>query len=236
MKIRINKYLASVGLASRRKIDSWVEEGKLLVNGVLAKQGIKVDPEKDEIKLNGHVIPRKENKTFEYYMLYKPQHVVSTVRDPERRKTVLSFVKSKERIYPVGRLDFESEGLILLMNDGELANRLTHPRYHIPKKYQVWVTGQLDNKKLEKFRNGIMLSDGMTAKAEIEPEKLDDNYYLLTVVLKEGRRRQIRRMCSKLKLDVKRLKRISMGGLEIGEMKAGEVRELSEEEVKILKK
>lgn len=236
MKIRINKYLAGLGLASRRKVDTWVEEGKILINQVKADQGAKVDPENDEIRLNGHVIPRKENEEFEYYMLYKPQQVVSTVKDPERRKTVLSFVKSKQRIYPVGRLDFESEGLILLMNDGELANRLTHPRYHIPKKYQVWVTGQLDKKKLEKFRNGIMLSDGMTSKAEVESEKIAENYYLLTVILKEGRKRQIRRMCSKLKLEVKRLKRIAMGGLELGEMKVGDVRELTAEEVRVLKR
>lgn len=235
MQIRINKYLASLGLASRRKVDNWVEENRVYINGAPAVPGSKVDPAVDEIKLNNHLIPYKETQEFEYYMLYKPRHVVSTVRDPEGRETVMSFVNSKQRLYPVGRLDYDSEGLILLMNDGELANKLTHPRYHISKTYKVWVTGSLNKKKLERFRNGIMLSDGMTAKAEIEAEPAEREGYILTVVIYEGRKRQIRRMCSKLKLDVNRLKRVAMGGLELGDLEVGEVRELTIKEKTALK-
>lgn len=236
MKIRINKYLASIGLASRRKIDTWVDEKRVFVNGEPAVQGLKVDPAKDEIKLNNHLVPYKEIVDFEYLMLYKPRQVVSTVKDSDGRKTVMSFVDSNQRLYPVGRLDYDSEGLILLMNDGELANRLTHPRYHVPKTYQVWVTGNLTQKKLERFRNGIQLSDGVTAKADVEAEPLDREGALLTITLYEGRKRQIRRMCSKLKLEVNRLKRIAMGKLELGVLEPGESRPLTDEEMKELKK
>ena len=235
MKIRINKYLANLGLASRRKVDTWVDEKRVYINGEPATQGTKVDPEFDEIKLNNHLVPYKP-QDLEYYLLYKPRQVVSTVKDPEGRKTVVSFTQSKQRLYPVGRLDYESEGLILLMNDGHLAQKLTHPRYHIPKTYRVWVTGSLNEKKLERFRNGIQLSDGMTAKAEISAEPAEREGYVLTVVLYEGRKRQIRRMCSKLKLEVNRLKRIAMGKLELGDMEPGEIRELSEQEIIELKK
>jgi len=233
MKIRINKYLASLGLASRRKVDTWVDEKRVFINGELAVPGAKVDPAVDEIKLNNHLVPYNETQDLEYYMLYKPRQVVSTVKDPDGRETVMSFVKSKKRLYPVGRLDYDSEGLILLMNDGELANKLTHPKFHVSKTYQVWVTGNLTQKKLERFRSGIMLSDGMTAKAKIEAEPLDREGALLTVVLYEGKKRQIRRMCSKLKLNVNRLKRIAMGKLELGDLEPGEVRELGEE-IKLL--
>ena len=232
MQIRINKYLASIGLASRRKVDTWVDEKRIFINGEPAVLGSKVDPAVDEIKLNNHLVPYKETQDREYYVLYKPRQVVSTVKDPDGRETVISFVNSKQRLYPVGRLDYDAEGLILLMNDGDLANRLTHPKYHVPKTYQVWVTGNLTQKKLERFRSGIMLSDGMTARAEVGAEPLDREGALLTVVLYEGKKRQIRRMCSKLKLDVSRLKRVAMGKLELGDLEVGEARLLSEEDVK----
>lgn len=235
-EVRINKYLASAGVAARRKIDEMIERGKVTVNGRRAILGMKVDPDKDEIIVDGEKFAGGLDETEKsYIILYKPRRVVSTVADTHERKTVLDLVDSEKRLYPVGRLDFESEGLMLLTNDGDLANRLMHPRYHIPKTYLVNVIGGLDEKKLYALRNGVRLTDGKTAPAAVEIISKNGRQSTVKITISEGRNRQIRRMAEKLHLHVSKLKRIEIGPVILGDMASGNWRELTPTEVQSLK-
>jgi 23S rRNA pseudouridine2605 synthase len=235
-KVRINKYLATLGVAARRKIDTMVEQGRVTVNGVLATLGQTVVPGKDKILLDAKPIQQETKPTkLEHYLFYKPTGVVSTVSDPEGRPTVLKyFAKHKTRLYPVGRLDQESEGLMLITNDGELANQLSHPKYHMPKTYLVRVSGELTPRKLDQLRRGVKLKDGFTAPCEIEATQLQPRRWSLVMTLWEGKNRQIRRMLPHVELEVLVLKRIQFGPLSLGALKPGESRPLTEFEIKML--
>lgn len=231
--IKINKYLANSGVASRSQIDKLIRAKQVLVNGVVAEQGLKVDPSSDEIKVLGEKIAKNAN--LAYIVINKPLWVVSTTSDEMGRATVVDLVDLGVRVYPVGRLDSDSTGLVLLTNDGELTHRLTHPKFHIPKVYEVTVKEKVKNIHLKLLREGVELKDGKTAPAEVEIIEEDKDLTRLRFVLHEGRNRQIRRMCGKLGLEVTALKRVEIGPIMLGNLKEGEYRCLSEKETKNLK-
>lgn len=230
--MRINKYLASLGVASRRKVDAMIEKGKVKVNGKVAKLGQKVG-ETDKILVDGREIYDKNDKV--YFAVNKPKGVVSTVLDTHGRRTVLSLVKSKERLFPVGRLDMESEGLMLLTNDGELMQRLTHPKYHVPKVYEVAVLGSITDEKIGRMRSGMRLRNGeVTRPAKVKIISRDEHKTVLGIGLGEGKNRQIRRMCEALHLHLLNLKRVELGSVRLEGLPVGEHRKLEKDEVKDL--
>lgn len=233
---RLQKYLAHAGIGSRRSCEELIVQGKVKVNGqVVTALGTKIDPHKDVVQINGKTVQKKERKV--YIVLNKPTGYVTTSKDPQGRPTVLDLIKEKEtRIYPVGRLDFETEGLLLLTNDGELAYRLTHPKYKVKKVYHVLVKGVPEEKSLQILRKGVLLDDGMTQPAEVKVLKRGNNTALLELTIHEGKNRQVRRMCEAIKHPVIKLKRIKVGFLTLGSLPKGKYRELSVQEIRQLKK
>ena len=240
--IRLNKALAFAGVCSRRKADELIAVGAVCVNGIVADAlGWRIDPGADTITLHGKpvVVPSggMEDQNHTYVMLHKPIQVVSTAKDPEGRPAVLDFLpeelRQSTRLYPVGRLDYFSEGLLLLTDDGELTNRLTHPRYHLPKRYQVRVRERIESRMLEIMQKGMTLREGERL-APVEAEVQEDTTLLLT--LRQGINRQIRRMCRDLGLTILSLRRISMGPLSLGDLAKGSCRHLLPDEVAALKK
>ena len=241
---RLQKVLAMAGVASRRTSEDIIRQGRVQVNGrVIMEQGVKVDPAVDHVTVDGIPLPRAAPSV--YILLHKPAGVLSTASDEFGRKTVLDLVPATERLYPVGRLDAESEGLILLTNDGELTARLTHPRYGHTREYRALVHGQPKEGELQKMRRGIVLDDGPSGPAEVEVlapghirhEDLplpDRDCAWLKIVIREGRKRQIRRMCEIIGHPVVRLIRIGMGPLSLGTLPAGKYRFLKPAEVKAL--
>jgi 23S rRNA pseudouridine2605 synthase len=234
MEKRLQKILAEMGIASRRKAEELILEGRVTVNGKPAVLGMKADPSRDHIKLDGKLLTKPEPKV--YLMFNKPRSVVTTLYDPEGRPTVKDYLKGvKYRVYPVGRLDFDSEGLLLLTNDGEFAHQVLHPSKKIPKTYLVKVKGILEDKEIKKLERGIKLEDGITAPAKIKKVRKAQNNSWLEITIHEGKKRQIRRMLERVGHPVIRLKRIRINGLELGDLKPGEFRYLSSDEVKKLK-
>ena len=231
---RLQKVIAQAGIASRRKAEQLILEGKVRVNGeVVTTLGTKVS-RSDVVEVNGIKVEREEKV---YYLFYKPRGVVSTVSDDRGRKTVLDFFHDhvEERIFPVGRLDFDTSGLILLTNDGEFANLMTHPKYKIEKTYIARLKGIPSFEDIKKLRRGIMLEDGMTAPADIEiiRDKKDRNM-ILDVTIHEGRNRQIRRMFEYFDLEVLKLTRTKYDFLNLDNLSEGEYRFLKPHEVKKL--
>jgi 23S rRNA pseudouridine2605 synthase len=231
MKKRLQKILAEMGVASRRKAEELILEGRVTVNGAPATIGMKADPMVDHIKLDGRLLGKAEPKV--YLMFNKPRSVVTSLYDPEGRPTVKDYLRGvKYRVYPVGRLDFDSEGLLLLTNDGEFAHRVLHPSKKVPKTYVVKAKGIIEDADIEKLRRGVRLEDGRTAPARVRKmKKLKENSWI-EITLHEGRKRQIRRMLEKVGHVVIRLKRVRIDGIELGEIKPGEFRHLSSDEVK----
>lgn len=239
--MRLNKALASAGLCSRRQADVLIERGSVTVNGhVVTELGCKVDTERDSISVDGRPLPQAQSHDLTYLMVNKPVQVVTTVHDPQGRETVLDLLPSRfraQRLFPVGRLDFFSEGLLLLTNDGELTNRLTHPRWHLPKVYYVRVRGNLTAAKLEIMRRGMRLAEGeRLAPVEVERIHGDASSSLLQMTLHQGINRQIRRMCRDLDLTVLRLSRIAQGPLELGNLEIGQCRPLTSAELRKLRR
>ncbi|MEG6568208.1 pseudouridine synthase [Thermoanaerobacterium thermosaccharolyticum] len=231
---RLQKYLAECGIASRRKCEQLILDGKIKVNGTVIKNlGIKIDPDKDIVEYDGRVVAKVQHNI--YIMLNKPTGFITTVKDQFGRPSVLDIIKIKDRIYPVGRLDCDTSGLLLLTNDGDIANKLMHPKQEIDKVYIAKIRGIPDDKDLDRFRNGLLLDNRLTAKAKIEILKKINNDALVKIVIHEGRNRQIRRMCELIGHPVMTLKRIKIGDLELGNLKVGQWRYLSGEEVQYLK-
>jgi len=230
---RLQKVMAHAGVASRRKSEDIIKQGRVKVNGsTVTEMGFKVDPETDEIIVDGEVISKEKQV---YLLLYKPVGYVTTVDDPRGRKTVLDLIDSiKQRIYPVGRLDYNTSGLLLLTNDGELTYILTHPSHEIEKTYLVEAKGYVDDNKLNKLEKGIKLSDGMTAPAKTELKERNSVSTKFTITIHEGRNRQVRRMCEKISNPVEKLKRISFAHLNLDGLKAGNYRKLTTKELKKL--
>ena len=228
--MRINKFIANTGYCSRRKADLLLEQGKVLVNGKLAEMGMEVS-EQDEITVEGKKIALEEVKR--YYLLNKPIGYSSTAKAQYQEKIVLDLIDSKERIYPVGRLDKDSFGLLLLTNDGDLAYRLTHPKHNVEKEYIVQVDKKIKDDDLKKLSEGIILEGRMTREARFEIFDFKNN--IVKVFLKEGRNRQIRKMFETLGYNVDSLKRVKIGELTLGHLQVGDYRELTREEVEYLK-
>lgn len=232
--IRLQKVLAQAGVASRRAAEEMIRQGRVQVNGrVVAELGTRVDPEKDEIRVDGSVIPLTEVKV--YLLFYKPKHCVTTLRDPQGRKTVLDFIPDMgARVFPVGRLDYDAEGLLILTNDGLLANRLQHPRYGVPKTYEVKVKGHLDERALNRLRSGVTLEEGRTAPAEVSVMRVLPRATWLRIILHQGWYRQIKRMGEVVGHPVLKIKRVGYGPLGLGNLEPGALRRLDSHEVQRL--
>jgi len=215
--MRLNKFLAKAGIASRRGADKIIENGRVSINGKIAILGDKVSG-KEKILIDSEEVKLTETK--EYILIYKPAGIISTASDERGRQKVVDLIKSKNRLFPVGRLDLLSEGLMLLTNDGDLALKLTHPKYHLEKEYEVTLDRELNNKKIKTGINKII--------------KREKN--IINIIMYEGKKRQIREMCWEAGLRVKKLKRIRIGNLKIGDLTPGESRHLTPQEVLELKR
>ena len=228
--IRLQKIISESGLLSRRKADLLIKQGKVSLNGKRALIGEKADPQSDHILVNGKDLPKKPNNKV--FLLNKPHGVISTCQDNYGRKTILSLIPSNLRrgLHPVGRLDSDSRGAILLTNNGELTLRLTHPKYSHTKTYLVWVSGQPSQEVLNKWREGISLDGKMTMPATIEVMKIINHNTLLKIILREGRNRQIRRLANLFGHPVKDLQRIAISNIKLNELQEGKWRELKTKE------
>jgi 23S rRNA pseudouridine2605 synthase len=234
MKERLQKILAHAGFGSRRSCEKMIQAGRVAVNGQIAGLGDKADLEKDTITVDGRPVTKTEPLT--YIALNKPRGVISTVKSPGRRPTVRDLVDVPLRLYPVGRLDIDSEGLILMTNDGKLANRLTHPRYEHEKEYRVLVSRKPDSEQVEIWRRGVVLEDGYrTLPAEVNIERHTSKGTWLRIVLREGKKRQIREAGALIGLPVKKIIRIRIGSLNLGSLQPGQWRYLRQSEIRNLK-
>ncbi|NQT78942.1 MAG: rRNA pseudouridine synthase [Candidatus Aminicenantes bacterium] len=236
MLIRLNKFLAQAGVASRREVDKMITEGKIKVNGqVVQVLGSKIDETKDEVEVDGKKVKREEGQV--YLMLNKPPGYLVTFKDRFQRPTIKQLLPSLgKRYFPVGRLDYDSDGLLLLMNDGELAFRLTHPRFKVGKVYLVKVKGEPEPSKLSRLKKGIYLDGKKTAPAKIAIVSKSSKKTLLKIEIYEGRKREVKKMFKTVGHEVLQLKRISFGGVRLGELKTGKWRFLTQKEIDILKK
>ncbi|MBE3576656.1 MAG: rRNA pseudouridine synthase [Limnochordales bacterium] len=231
-RVRLHKLLALRGVCSRRHGEELIRSGKVRVNGEVVREvGIKVDPERDRVEVNGKPLPPPPKLV--YFILNKPRNVLTTLRDDRGRPTIKDLLPhGLPRLFPVGRLDWDSEGLLLLTNDGELAYRLTHPRYQIQKTYRVTVERPIEDGELEMLRRGVMLDDGPTGPAEVR--RLGEREFLIGIG--EGRNRQVRRMCAAVGHRVVRLVRIAEGPVRLGGLASGALRPLSAREVAALRR
>ena len=236
MQIRLNKFLAQAGVASRREVDKMIATGKIKVNGrVIQVLGYKIDDEKDRVEVEGKKIEREEGQV--YLMINKPPGYLVTLKDRFQRPTIKQLLPSLgKRIFPVGRLDYDSEGLLLLVNDGELAYRLTHPRFKVGKVYLVKVKGDPDPSKLSRLEKGIYLEGRKTAPAKIARLSRSSKRNLLKVEIYEGRKREVKKMFDAVGHGVLQLKRIDFGGVRLGKLKTGKWRFLTRKEIDTLKK
>ncbi len=233
-RIRLQKYLSQCAVASRRKAEELILAGKVKVNGHVAGLGDKISPTRDTVTVSGKKVVY--SKKHYYIMLHKPRGYITTMEDEMGRKCVAELVKDVgARVYPVGRLDRDSEGLLLMTNDGDFANHLTHPSKHVPKTYRVTVRPSISDEQLVAFSEGIEIDGRKTAPADAHIIDKSENRVVLEIILHEGRNRQIRRMCEALGLEVARLKRTHIGSLKLGMLPQGKWRELTEDEVHRLK-
>ncbi len=232
-RIRLQKYMSENGIASRRKSEEMILAGKVKVNGRIASLGDKVDPIRDKITVSGKRVVRNKNKM--YIMLHKPRGYVTTMSDELGRKCVSELVEDAgTRLFPVGRLDRNSEGLLFMTNDGDFANMLTHPSRHVNKVYRVTVREKVNDEQLAKLCDGIVLDGRKTLPADVHIIDIGENRTVLNFVITEGRNRQIRRMCEAVGLTVIRLKRTEIAGVKLGMLKQGSWRELNEKEMRHL--
>jgi 23S rRNA pseudouridine2605 synthase len=238
MEKRLQKILSEVGIASRRKAEKLISEGRVVVSGKVATIGMKADISKDYIKVDGKLIPEsKKNIQNVYIMINKPRGVVTTLYDPEGRPTVKDFLQGiRWRVFPVGRLDYDSEGLLLLTNDGDFANAVLHPSKQISKIYLAKIKGVVENGTIEKLKRGVRLEDGMTSPARVRTMRLLEKNSWIEVVICEGRKRQIRRMLEHVGHPVISLRRVGINGLRLKGLKPGEMRYLTPGELHLIRK
>ena len=233
---RLQKILSKAGITSRRKAEGLILQGRVSVNGKIVRElGTKAVLGRDEIRVDGKTIkPETEGIVL---VLFKPRRCVTTLHDPQGRPTVADFVsKFPMRLYPVGRLDYDVEGLLLLTNDGELAHRLQHPRYKVPKTYLVKVRGHPPEEAVARLQQGVNLEDGITAPAELIVMEDDQKATWLSLTLREGRKHQVKRMCAAVGHPVLRLRRTKVGPIELDNLRPGEIRRLKSREVRTLRK
>ena len=229
-KIRLQKHLSICGIASRRKSEELIAAGKVKVNGHIASIGDKVDPKRDKVTVRGKTVVAVREKV--YIMLHKPRGFVTTMNDELDRKSVADLVKDVGvKVFPVGRLDRNSEGLLIMTNDGELANILTHPSSHVNKTYRVTVGGEVDDEMILKLSSGIELDGRKTLPCDVFVTERKPDRTVLCFIIHEGRNRQIRRMCEAVGLDVLRLKRTEIAGVKLGMLPQGSWRDLNEREL-----
>lgn len=227
---RLQKVLAAAGIASRRQCEIYIADGRITVDGEVAELGRRVDPGHARIELDG--VPVSVAPGLVHYLLNKPTGVVSTASDPRGRPTVVSLVPDEPRVFPVGRLDMDTEGLLLVTNNGELTHRLTHPSYEVPKEYLASVSGRITPRALQQLRHGVELEDGMTAPATVSNPAPG----LLRIVIHEGRNRQVRRMVAAVGCDVDRLVRTRIGPITDQHLRPGQWRHLTTDEVRALER
>lgn len=229
--IRLQKVLAAAGVASRRASEILIAEGRVEVNGqVVVEQGRRVDPERDAIRVDGARIPPPRRHT--YLVLNKPRGVVSTMEDPEGRRCLAEFLpRTAQRVFHVGRLDTDTEGLILLTNDGEFAHRLAHPSYEVPKTYLAEVAGKVEVRTIRRLEKGLRLDDGPVKPDRVRLVTATDAKSMLTITLHEGRNRIVRRMMDSVGHPVNRLARTGIGPVRLGQLKVGTTRDLTREEL-----
>ena len=232
--VKLQKYVADCGLMSRRAAEKEIELGYFEVNGVKATLGMRINPKEDAVTYKGKSVVAESGRKV-YIMLYKPKGVVTTINDEKGRKSVRDIVDVGTRVYPVGRLDLNSEGLLLMTNDGELTNAITHPSGEIKKIYSVTLKGNVSNEQLDRMRATRELDGEKIAPVGVELVSRNDQSSVVKFTLSEGKNREIRRICEQVGVYVTKLKRISLGPLRIGDMKAGEFRELTSSELRALK-
>lgn len=231
---RVQKILSQAGFGSRRGCEKFIEEGRVTVNGKKITLGAKADPAVDDIRLDGAPIRKAEKKV--YIALNKPRNMLSLNAPEDDRPSIFDIVKDERHLYPVGRLDFDSEGLVLLTNDGDLANHLSHPRYEHDKEYEVRVTRKPDEEQLKIWRRGVVLEDGYrTLPAKVEVKSYTKNGAWLIIMLREGKNRQIRRTGTRIGLPVRQIRRVRIGPIVLGKLQPGHFRYLRPDEVKALK-
>ena len=234
-KIRLQKFIADAGVTSRRKAEALIEAGRVRVNGAVAEIGCTVDPKTDVVSVNGKKLARQTEHL--YYMLHKPRGYVTTMSDEMDRKCVAALLADiGRRVYPVGRLDRDSEGLLLVTNDGKFANAMTHPSRHIAKTYRVSVRPAVTDEQITVLTSALMIDGRETVPAEVHVVSSEEDKSVLEIVLYEGRNRQIRRLCEEAGLETVRLKRLSIGQLRLGGLRVGEYRPLTADEVALLKR
>lgn len=234
MQERLHKYMASCGIASRRKCEEIILEGRVKVNNkTVTEVGFKIDTLTDKVEYDAKQIIPEERKV--YIALNKPEGFVCTVKDEKNRKTIMDLVNIKERIYPIGRLDFDSSGLLLMTNDGDIYNKIIHPSRQINKTYIAVINGILDASDIIHFNQGIDIGGYITAPAQISVIKISEKNSSVKIIIHEGKNRQIRRMCEKLGHPVMQLKRISIGSIKLDGIEMGRWRYLTDEEIKYLK-
>lgn len=234
MEVRLQKFLADCGVASRRKCEDIILLGRVTVNDeVVDTMGSKVNVDVDVVKVNGKIVKPEEEMV--YILLHKPEGYVTTAQDQFERPTVLDLVDDVDaRIYPVGRLDFDTSGLLILTNDGDLTYKLTHPKHNVEKTYIAKVVGMPTESELDSFRKGLFIDGYKTSKAKIDIVKKEGGHSSLKITIKEGKNRQVRKMCQEIGHEVLELKRIATGQLFLGELKRGEYRHLTQDEVMYL--
>jgi len=233
--VRLQKFMADCGVASRRKSEQLIENGAVKINGKPAKIGDKVNPDVDKVYVHNKRIVMKKKGGKRYIMLHKPRGYVTTMKDERGRKCVADLIKDiPERIYPIGRLDKDSEGLLLFTNDGDFANNVMHPKKKINKVYHVTVKPEMTEEQAEKISKGVVIDGRKTAPCEVRVINRQDGVSKVEMVLHEGRNREIRKMCESLDLEVLRLKRLAIGSVKMGGLKRGAWRDLSFDEVKKL--
>lgn len=233
--IRLQKIIADAGIASRRKAEELIEKGAVKVNGKRASIGDKANPKKDEITVNGNKINAMSSAKKYYVMLHKPRGYITTMSDEMNRKCVAELVKDfPARLYPVGRLDRDSEGLLLMTNDGDFANSIIHPSRHVAKCYRVTVHPTITEDQLTALTKGVLIDGKMSSPASIRVITQEKERTVLEIILEEGRNRQIRKMCEAIGLEVARLKRTAIGPVKLGMLKPGKYRELTTQEMRAL--
>lgn len=238
MQTRLQKILSSAGIASRRAAEQYITDGRVTVNGeAVTKLGSKADPDTDDIRVDGRRVKVAAERR-RYILLYKPRGYITSRSDPERRPTVIDLLATggvRDYVYPVGRLDYDSEGLLLLTSDGDLAARLTHPRHGVEREYEVRVLGTPDDRGIERLRSGIVIEGRRTDPAEVQVGHLTPGgHAVLTVIIHEGRNRQIRKMCEAIGHPVTRLRRVRIGPIRDPHIRPGEFRDLDDKEVRVL--
>ncbi|WP_447980231.1 pseudouridine synthase [Candidatus Nitrospira bockiana] len=235
MEVRLQKVIAASGLASRRKAEQLITEGRVTVNGQIVRElGSRVDPDRDHVKVDGRHL--KAVEPYAYIMLNKPKGIVSSLRDPEGRPTIKDLLHGvRLRMFPVGRLDFDTEGLMLLTNHGQLAQALLHPRYHVAKVYLVKAKGILSDEEIDQLERGITLDDGVTAPASVKKVRKAEENSWLELTIYEGRKHQVKRMFEAVGHPVLKLKRTRFGPLSLGDLPAGEFRFLTDREANALR-